>query len=438
MQDRLVELDIFDITREGKGVGKKDNFTYFVSGAMIGQKLLANVTKIKKNYCEANLHTIIKESPYKENSLCKHSSVCDGCSFQDINYDKQKEIKKAFIINSINRLAGEKIEDIKFTNFDRYNYRNKVELKLDIEGNLSYFSRKTNENVAVDQCIIANKRINEIISFLQECIRRFNIQGFNPETNEGLIKNIVIRSTSVGESMLILVLSKSQELDFPLQSLASSGLLDSIYISVNPKKNNYKIDKLELVYGKDKIKEVMGDKTFLISPKSFFQVNTKTAYEIYSKARAYVEKIKPKQIIDLYSGISTTSIIMSDLVEKIYSVEIVKDAVLDGIENAKLNQVANIDFICQPAEDFIESQTDFQKDAMLLVDPPRKGLDPLIIQKIGKSHIKHIVYISCDPATLARDIRLFKEYGFVLEEIEGFDMFLNTLHVEALTLLSRD
>jgi len=436
--NKRIELEIIDITTEGKGVGKHEQLTYFVDGAQIGQKVLAEVTNYKKNFAEAKAIEVLEESPYHQSPLCPYANICDGCNFQDINYEKQIYIKKANIINSINRIARESLQEIEFESYPkRYAYRNKVELKVDSFGHLSYFSRKTNDNVAIEKCIIANDKINQIISTLQASILEHEYRGYNARKNYGFIKNVIIRSTSLNESMLIMVLNEEKNIDDLTQDLKDSGLIDSFYISTNSTKNNYRIKKARLVFGKEKIKEQMGDKTFLISPRSFFQVNTEQAYKIYLDAKSHIINSKADNIIDLYSGISTTSIILSDTAKKIVSVELIDDAVKDGKENAILNKVDNIEFISDAAEKAIDNLDLDLSNTVLLVDPPRKGLDQNIIFKIGKSNINKIVYISCNPATLARDIKAFKEYGFKLENVKGYDMFVNTLHVEALALLSR-
>lgn len=433
-----VSLDIIDISTEGKGVGKKDRLTYFVRGARFGDKIRAEVTDYKKNYAEAKVIDLIEVSPYYEEPACPYTNFCDGCQFQDIRYQAQVDYKKNQIIEKINRIAHESLEDIEFAQaFERYAYRNKIELKVDLYGHLSYYSRKTNANVAIKSCLIASEKINDIMIVLQEQIKIFELTGFDAKKNYGLIKNIMIRATDLGQTMVVMVLKEDYDLGEFSQSLKESGLIDSFYLSINPRRNNHRILKPRLIFGQEKIEEQMGDKRFLISPQSFFQVNSKQAYQIYQDAKALVKKVSPSSIIDLYSGISTTSILMSDLAEKILSVEIVQAAVEDGKENAKLNGIQNIDFLQGDAGQIIKDIELDLESPLLLVDPPRKGLDQAIIEVIGQSSIDNVIYISCNPATLARDIKGFKDYGFKLKHIKGYDMFVNTLHVEALVLMIR-
>lgn len=438
MKDTL-ELEIIDLTNEGKGVAKHEQLTYFVDEAQIGQKVLAKIIDYKKNYCHAKTIEIIEGSAYSAPPLCIYTKICDGCMFQDVIYEKQVSLKKSNIINSINRIARENLQDITFEEAPfRYFYRNKVELKVSPFGHLSYFSRKTNDHVAIKECIIANEKINQTIKLLQAQIYGQEIRGYDARINAGFLKSITIRATDFGQTMVILVINEEKNLQNFYESLKSSSLIDSLYICVNSKKNNYKITKPRLIFGLEKIIETMGEKKFLISPKSFFQINTKQAFKIYSDVKTLMNKLKPTLLIDLYSGISTTSIILSETVDKIISVELVADAVKDARENAIINHVSNIEFLQGDAGHIINKLDLTNENSMLLVDPPRKGLDPNIIVKIGQSDIKHIAYISCNPATLSRDIKEFKNYGFKLDSVKGYDMFVNTLHVEALVLMTRE
>ncbi|MDO4778315.1 MAG: 23S rRNA (uracil(1939)-C(5))-methyltransferase RlmD [Tissierellia bacterium] len=437
--EKFVDLEIIDINNDSKGVAKKEQLIYFVENAQIGEKVRAEVLEYKKNFATARKLETIEKSAYFEESKCIYSNICDGCSFQDINYQAQVEYKRNKIINQINRMAYENLTTIPFLEADkRYEYRNKIEVKVDIYGNISYFSRKTNRNVAIKKCIIANPKINEIISIIQEKIYEYELTGYDPYKNKGFIKNIMIRSTNLDEVMVVLVLNQNQEISDFLKSLFDTGKIDSLYTTINTKKNNYKIMDTKLIGGKEKIQEKLGEQIFLISPKSFLQVNTDMSYKIYLKAKEYIKNLNPDLLIDLYSGISTTSIILSDIVKRIISVEIVEDAIKDAKENAKLNNVDNITWINKPAEVAINELQLKTENTMALFDPPRKGLDPNIIQKIGNSNINNIVYISCNPATLARDIKLFKEFDFTLKEVIGVDMFVNTLHVEVLVLMTRE
>lgn len=431
-------LDILDLDDKGRGVAKKDGLVYFVDQAKLGQRVSVEVVKEKKNFCEAIIEDVIAESPYLTTDKIGEENLCGVYELYDIKYDKQVEFKKSKLINQINRIAGENLEDIKFVEADKKRgYRNKLELKVTPKGELSYFSRSSNDHVIINQCLMNTKEINDLVILLKDLLKKHNIKGYDPRTNKGILKNIIIRSTSLGDTMLILVYNEDFDFSNFAKDLENSGKLSSLYTSKNTKARNYKMQELKHIFGKEKIKEQLGDMVFYISAKAFMQVNKDVSYDIYMQAKEYLKSINPQLLIDLYSGISTTSILFADQVKKIVSVEINKDAVEDAKENAAENKVDNIEFINKPAEKAIEELKLNHDNTTVLFDPPRRGLDENIVDRIGKSNIENIIYISCNPASLARDIKRFKEYGYKLTDIVVYDQFVNTLEIETLVVMKR-
>ncbi|MGX7072100.1 23S rRNA (uracil(1939)-C(5))-methyltransferase RlmD [Helcococcus kunzii] len=433
-----IKLEIIDLDDNGRGIARKDNIIYFVNNAKLGETVEARTVQKKKSFIIAEKIKTITPSPYLNENSVEENKLCGVFDLYDISYKHQISFKRNNILNTINRIAGENLNDINFISAEnQYHYRNKLELKLTPTGKLAHFSRKSNSFVEVDECVMVTNEINTIVQKLQNLILDYGIQGYDPKTNKGLVKNIIIRSTSLGDTMCIFVLNKERNMNDFYKAIQNEKIISSFYISINSKKNDYKIQKLQHIFGKKKIQEKLGEYNFNISPKAFFQVNKDIAFQIYQKAREYVKKIHPSILVDLYSGVSTTSIILSDICKKIISVEINKDAVLDAKENALLNGVDNIEWMSKPAEKAIEEINLEFDNGMALFDPPRAGLDNLIIEKIGKSKIDSIVYISCNPSTLARDIKRFKQYGYSLEEVTGYDQFVNTVEAEVIVLLSR-
>lgn len=433
------EFQIIDLDDKARGIAKSDGLIYFIENAKLGEIVKIEILKDKKKYIEAKKIETVRKSPFLIEKNISENNLCGIFDLYDIEYKKQVEYKKDLIINTINRISNEKLKDIEFVEASqRYNYRNKIELKVSSEGKLSFFARNSNDNIFINDCIMASKEINSIIPKLQEIIDRFNLKGYDSNSNQGLIKNIILRSTYLGDVMGILVFNEFYDFKDFYNELENMDIFDSFYVSYNNKSRNYKILDLHHVFGKKKITEEMGDFKFNISPKAFFQVNRDIAYKIYLKAKSYVEEINPEFIIDMYSGVSTTSIILSDLSKNIISVEINEDAIKDAMENAQINNINNIEWINKPAEKAIEEIELNKKNSVVLFDPPRRGLESNIIEKIGNSEINNIVYISCNPATLARDIKRFKKYGFELIEVSGFDQFVNTIEVEVVCYLRRN
>lgn len=432
-----LELEIIDLDDKGRGVARKNGIIYFVENAILGETLCANIKKKRKTFYEAIKVETINESPFLINDI-DEKNLCGVYELYNIDYEKQIEYKKNTIINTINRIANENLEDIHVVKANnKREYRNKVELKVSSNGKLSYFKRNSYDLIEIDNCIMNTKEIQNLVKKLQNLIDELRIPGYNPFDNTGVLKNIIIRSTSIGETMLIIVFNEDYNFVEFYKMIEEGRITDSFYVSMNNRKNDYKIKDLVHVYGKEKIKEKLGEYEFFISPRAFMQINKEISYKIYLKAKEYVEKIKPNTIIDLYSGISTTSIILSNLAKKIISVEINTDAINDARENVLLNRVNNIELMNKPAEIAIDEISLRGKNTMALFDPPRKGLDENIINKIGNSNISSIVYISCNVGTLARDIKRFKNFDFKLKEITLFDQFVNTIESEVVTLLVR-
>lgn len=432
-----IELEIIDLDDKGRGVSKKDGLIYFVEDAILGEIVEAKITKKKKSFVEAKKVETIKESPFLRNDISEEN-LCGVYDLYNIDYEKQLDFKKNSIINILNRIANENLTDLDIVKANQHtNYRNKVELKVSPDGDLSFFKRNSYDLIKIDKCIMNTSEINEVVYKLKKIIKELNIPGYDYKTNEGVLKNIIIRSTSLGETMAIIIFNEDYDFVDFYKKLEENKVVDSLYVSRNNRKNDYKIKDLVHIFGKEKIKERLGDYYFYISPRAFMQVNKEISYKIYLKAKEYIEKIKPNYLVDFYSGISTTSIILSDVVNKIVSVEINKDATDDAKENAVLNKAFNIEWINKPSEIAIDEIVLDGEKTMALFDPPRKGLDENIINKIGNSDISSVVYISCNPATLARDIKRFKQFGFKMKEITLFDQFVNTIESEVITLLER-
>lgn len=434
-----VILKIIDLDSNARGVARNEGMIFFVENAKLGQLVRAEVVKEKKSFVEARLVEVLEESPFLISEKIAEANLCGVYDLHDLQYAKQVEFKKNNIINQINRIAGENLDNIDFVEANKiYGYRNKVELKVSPDGKISYFSRASHDNVVVEKCVMNTEEINSVLQVLQELILKHNIPGYDTRSNKGCIKNLIIRSTSLGETMIILVYSDSHDFTSFIEDLKNSKIVDSFYMSKNTKPRNYKMIKVNHIFGLEKINEDLGEYSFKISPKAFMQVNKEISLQMYNKARDFLKSIKPQILLDLYSGISTTSVLLADFIPEILAVEINQDAVEDAKENARINGIQNIKWINKAAEEAIkEIDVDNNKTA-ILVDPPRKGLDKTIIDIVNDSKINDLVYISCNPSTFARDLKLFKEGGFYLETLTGFDQFVNTLETEIVAKIKRE
>lgn len=447
-------LDIVDINSEGMGVGKNDGFTFFIDGCTIGDKVRMKIGEIKKNFAIGKTIEIVEKSPYRAESKCDYFPLCDGCQLHNLNYKKQLELKRDMVKNNLERIG--KIFNVKINETigmdNPYRYRNKANFKVDKSGEVGYFKRGTNSLVPIDRCIIQNPVTDKIIDTFKKCFK---------ENGNKNIKDIIIRTTKDGKSMVIAVTKNDRGIPIlpyfhkcvEHDTLSCHPETDSIsfthegfpniistYQNINPKNTPVVLGNKNIkLYGEDKIIDSIGEYKFYISPKSFFQVNSIQTEVLYNKVVEYINLQGNEVVADLYCGIGTIAIYISKYAKKVYGVEVVKDAVEDAKENLKLNSVENVEFICGKSEDILpELNNQGIKIDAIVVDPPRKGLDKTLIDSIVKANPKKIVYVSCNPPTLARDLGYLVEKGYVVEEVQPVDMFPWTMHVECVVLIQKE
>ncbi|NMB09633.1 MAG: 23S rRNA (uracil(1939)-C(5))-methyltransferase RlmD [Tissierellia bacterium] len=437
----IIELEIRDINSHGNGVGELDKLVYFVEGATLGEICKAEVIKKKKSYAMAKKIETVKESPYLAKPKCKYFGKCTGCVLQDVEYSEQLELKKKSVIDKLNRLAGEDIEDIEIISMgDPYFYRNKIELKVSEASKLGYYGRGTHRHVEIDECVIASEEINNVIPKIQEILDKYKIPGYNNRKNSGVIKNVTIRSNYKGQIQLTITFATNRfknQNDF-LEDLEKIEEIAELHKSINTNRRDESMgDRTKLIYENSIFSDKIGDLEFIISPKSFFQVNKENTRKLYDEAVEQMQLKENEKILDLYSGIGTIPNYISKYVKSVDGVEIVKDAVKDAEINSEINKLENIKIYLGKSEKHVKDLILQKNYDAVIVDPPRKGLEEEIIHTIGNSEIKKIQYISCDPATLARDIKALKEYGFKISKIKACDMFPQTIHVETVVLMSR-
>lgn len=386
----------------GRGIARIDNKIVFIENALPEEVVDIEIIKDKKNYSLARRINLEKKSKYRR-EICPYSDFCGGCDLISLEYDKQLEYKQNKIEELVRRNLG---EDIKINNiiYDKdFAYRNKILLHI-MQEKLGFFEQTTNNIVDIDKCLLVNDRINSLISLIREFIK-----------NNRELKSVVIRSSSNGDTMLIFSGNVSKEL-----LLESFSMVDVIVL------NN------KLVKGQF-IKERLGDKEFLIYPNSFFQVNMFNTLNLYNEVKRMTYNKKYGNILDLYCGTGTIGIFLSQIATSVVGIEVVEDAVIAARSNADINNVENIKFICGRVEDYIDG---FNNIDLIIVDPPRSGLDKKTIDNVKRINPKEIIYVSCDPMTLVRDLKELEE-DYLIKEITPVDMFPNTHHLECVSVLHR-
>ena len=444
----IIQIKIDKIVFGGEGLGYYNGFAVFVPMSIPEDELEIEIISVKKTYARGLIKNIIKASPERIDSHKFTFEDFYGCDFAMLKYESQLKYKKLMVEEVMRKIAG--LPDIEISDVlaseDVYNYRNKIIEPFSVYGNkiiTGFFKRKSHEVFEVDENILNSKLGNRIIKELKEILNKNKISVYNEITHKGLLRNVMIRTNSNNEAMLVLIINSNKitenikNLLFRLREKIEE--IKSIYISLNSKKTNTVIgEKNIFIYGEESIKENLNGIEFHISPTSFFQINVKQAKRLYDIAISFFDNIDNKYIVDAYSGTGTIGMIIAKKAKKVYAIEIVKSASEDGEKTAKENGIKNIEFINGPVEKELVNLINANKRIdTIIFDPPRKGLEASIIDKVAELNLKEVVYISCNPSTFARDVKLFSEKGYTLKKLQAVDMFPQTSHIETVALLSK-
>ena len=455
----IIDLEIENIAFLGKGVGKYNGKVVFVSNTMAGDKIKASLTHIKKDFCEADLVEIVSPSAERIAPKCEYFDKCGGCSFQFIPYAKQLEIKKQHVIDAFERIGNVVNPNVKdvIGCSDPYYYRNKMEFSFGYDANMNFTLGMHEPNRRFDimdlkNCYLMSKISVDIFNLFREFCVRKNYEPFKYSNGSGFLKQVFVREGKrTNEVMVNFVTSDLVPKDFEndLKELKDELLkchegekkLTSFYWSkVISKKGRRREIKEILVYGKKYLTEILklenGDSlSFDIAPQAFFQVNTFGAEILYNLALKYALKNPHETAFDLFCGTGTIGLFLAKHINEVFGIEINEDAVIAARENAQKNKIFNIDFFTGDVDKVLKKIT--RIPSLIVIDPPRAGLTKNTIEKINEFGAKSLVYISCNPSTLARDCQLLREYGFKVSEITPVDMFPHTYHIECVCLFER-
>ena len=445
----ILTIDIEDMGHDGEGIGKSEGYTLFVKDTVIGDRAEVKIMKAKKNYGYARLLRILRPSPDRTEPKCPVARACGGCQLQFLSYEKQLEFKKNKVLGNLQRIGGfSDIEADKVMGMEEpWRYRNKAQFPVgrSKEGKLitGFYAGRTHSIVASRDCLLGvevNKEIlDRILAYMEVC----HVEPYNEKTGKGLVRHILLRyGFKTGEIMVCLIINGNR---IPAQDRLAAALMDipgmtSITLNVNTKRNNVILgEKVIPVWGKEYITDYIGTVQYQISPLSFYQVNPIQTEKLYGTALEYAGLTGNETVWDLYCGIGTISLFLAQKAKQVYGVEIVPAAIEDAKRNAKLNKIANAEFFVGKAEEVLPEK--YEKEGIqadvIVVDPPRKGCDGAVLQTMLKMQPEKIVYVSCDSATLARDLKLLCENAYQLEKVAVCDMFTQGVHVETVCLLKR-
>lgn len=442
----IVEGEIIDFTHEGNGILRVDNIAIFATGGLIGDQVQVEIKEIKKNYCTGSVIKLIQPSKDRVELDFDIKESKGGIPFIDYDYKKQLEWKTNKVKTDLEKIGGLPnaiVHDI--IGMDNpYRYRNHTQVPVgtrDGKSIIGFYEINSNEIVDMEESILHPELGNKIISLIRQWIEEHGIPAYNKKTKTGILKHIGIRINKDNEAMVILV-TRGNELHNQLElvRLFSDNLDEVISLYHNVNKMDYGGTygkRYKKIFGKDKIIDYIGDYKFSISPNSFFQTNRDQAFVLYEKAKEYLSLNSKDIILDLYCGIGTISIYVANDVKRVYGVEVAEESIKDARTNARLNKISNIEFITGKAEETLPFLIDRGVEAnKIIVDPPRKGCDKKVLDAIINISPETIVYVSCNPTTLARDLKILVENGYKVKEVQPVDMFPHTAHVESIILMT--
>ncbi|WP_277375688.1 23S rRNA (uracil(1939)-C(5))-methyltransferase RlmD [Paenibacillus polymyxa] len=476
-------IDIIGMNHDGEGVGRVEGFTLFVPGALPGEKVRVKVLKTKKQYGYAKLLDIAQASPDRIAAPCAIYDQCGGCQLQHMSYEAQLGWKRQHVVDVLERIGklsvatdggadtakasdsaindGGLNADSMSVHLRRvqgvvvhptlgmsepWRYRNKAQVPIGVtEGGLvgGFYARGSHRIVDMNTCLIQDERNDEVVARVKEIGRMLGISAYNEETGRGLLRHVVVKTAfRTGEMMLVLVTNGR---DIPHADAWIGSIREhiphvaSICQNVNTKRTNVIFgDETRVLWGRDVIYDYIGNVQFAISARSFYQVNPVQTEVLYSKTVEYAGLTGKETVIDAYCGIGTISLFLAQHADQVYGVEIVKEAIDDARSNALLNEMHNVKFEVGASEDVIPAWKEQGITAdVIVVDPPRKGCDPRLLDTILEMKPERVVYVSCNPSTLARDLRLLEDGGYRTVEVQPVDMFPHTVHVESVALLVR-
>jgi len=441
-------IDITGMGFEGEGVGRIEDYTVFVQGALLGEKAKVKIVKANKNFGFGKLLEIIEPAANREEPSCGIYKRCGGCQLQHLSYEGQLQFKTQRVKDVISRIG--KLENVAIHPTmgmkSPYRYRNKVQLPVGInngEVEIGFYAPRSHEIIPMDSCGIQDEVADKVVALTKEWIKKYNIEPYNEENSSGIIRHIMIRKAFKTGEVMVVIVTNSEKLPYKNEfvDLIVNNIkgIKSVIQNVNGKKTNVILgEKCIALWGEATITDYIGKFAFKISPLSFFQVNPIQTEVLYNKALEYADLKGNEVVFDAYCGAGTISLFLSQKAKMVYGVEIVPQAIENAIENAKENKVNNAEFIVGQSEKVIPELIDKGiKADVVVVDPPRKGCEKELLEAMAAMSPERIVYVSCDPGTLARDLGILEELGYRTVEVQPVDMFPQTAHVECVALVNK-
>ena len=446
-KDKMYVVDIVDIGQGGVGIGKFDGFTVFVDGGLVKDKIKVKITKSKKNYAVGEIVEIIEPSPFRVERKCpKELKDCGGCQIQELDYQEQLNIKTNEVKQVISRIG--KLDDViihpALGMEEPFRYRNKAQFpiqKVDGVPVIGFYKKKSHDIIPTDECIIQHDVNDKIIKIIKTYIRAYKVSIYDEKTHTGVLRHLVTKVGFTTKEVMVVLVANGKKLPYlnELASVLKENIpgFKTLVVNVNREKTNVILgNENRIIYGDGKINDNIGDLVFEISPLSFFQVNPLQTEVLYNKALEYANLGENDIVFDIYCGIGTISLFLAQKAKKVYGIEIVEEAIKDAKRNAALNKLDNVEFYVGKAEEVVPKMYKQGKRAnVVVVDPPRKGCDEKVLDTIVSMEPDRVVYVSCNPSTLARDLNYLDERGYKCLEVQPVDMFPHSVHIENVALI---
>ena len=442
------EMQIDNLGVNGEGVGRIEGFTIFVEGGLPGERVLVKILRVEKRHAYGKLLRILDASDKRIKARCPYFKRCGGCQLQHLSYDAQLSFKRQLVIDAFERIGNLKGVTVKETiGMDNpWEYRNKAQFPVGLvkdELTIGFYAARSHDIVGIDSCDIQHNINNELLDLVKRFIQDKNIPTYDEKTHKGVIRHIVTRVGYRTQELMVIIVTKD---DLPhknkLVEIIREAIPNITSIVHNRQRNRTNVilgNENTLLWGKDHIIDELGGLRFKISPLSFYQVNPTQTKILYKKALEYADLTGSETVIDAYCGIGTISLFLAQNAGKVYGIELVDQAIEDAKENAKMNGIENANFIKGHSEILIPqmAQQGLKAD-IVVVDPPRKGCDKKLLEAIVEMGPNRLVYVSCNPATLARDLSYLSENGYKIIETQPVDLFPQTYHVECIALIQRE
>ena len=436
----IFEIEITGITEDGDGVGRAEGMAVFVPYALLGEKVRVIIVKVLKSYAAGKLMEVLTPSPHRTKAECPYFYKCGGCRFWNVGYDAELEYKRKKVKDCLSRIGGLDIEVPAVLGAEEIRgYRNKGQFPVSGDG-IGIYAEHSHRVIDIDGCIIQDKTNPDVLRSIRQWMAEFDVQPYNEETGLGCVRHIYTRQGDSGQMVCIVTAGRELSHETELVSILRQNVkgITGILQNINNKRTNVVLGKeFKTLWGQDFVIDSLGDCRFKLSPLSFYQVNKRQAEVLYGEARKMAELSGKEVVWDLYCGTGTIGQFMAKDAKKIVGIEVVPQAVENARENAKLNGIKNAEYHCGTAEE-LAPRLRGEKPDVVILDPPRKGCDERLLKTVAATKAKRIVYISCKPATLARDLKILERLGYKTQKVVPVDLFPRTSHVECCTLLQRE